>query len=311
MELPTTNPAQRRLVEELLGWGQPRPAVDHRWVADLRRRIEDAVADAVADAVDGTTLDSPLYLGKSALDALVCDGRYLDHIAGRFEWSAAALVGKLAHRAIDLDWACERTQPPAELVARAWEEFLRDDPGAAAFLAGLDPIEAAELRQQAEQLTLDFRDAWPPLSAAIRGLVHPRFERRIEVSLAGGRVRLSGVPDLLLGRADGGRCRMLVVDFKTGLPAEAQQRQELRFYALLVTLRYGVPPFRWAAFYVPEGRWDAEDLDPALLDSAAERVIDGVRRAVALRSGPATELRLVPGAYCRWCGRAPTCPAVG
>jgi hypothetical protein len=90
-----------------------------------------------------------------------------------------------------------------------------------------------------------------------------------------------------------------------------QERQDLRFYGLLSTLKYGVAPWRWATFYVAECAWDLEDSSEELLFTAVDRVADAVRRAVRLRwhRPPEADLRLEPGPPCNWCGRAPTCPA--
>ena len=44
----TTTPAQRRLVDEVLAWGQERPRVPADAVAELRALLEDAVGGVVA-----------------------------------------------------------------------------------------------------------------------------------------------------------------------------------------------------------------------------------------------------------------------
>jgi hypothetical protein len=83
---------------------------------------------------------------------------------------------------------------------------------------------------------------------------------------------------------------------------------DLRFYALLETLRVGVPPFRLASFYLDSGEWRGEDLDEDLLWSTTYRVADGLDRLVALRLGgrPPT---VSPGPGCRFCPVRPECPA--
>ena len=83
--------------------------------------------------------------------------------------------------------------------------------------------------------------------------------------------------------------------------------EDLRFYALLETLRVGVPPFRVASWYLDSGHWHAEDVDEDLLAAAARRTADGVRTLVDLRLGrrpPAVS----PGPVCTWCPARETCP---
>ncbi len=121
--------------------------------------------------------------------------------------------------------------------------------------------------------------------------------------MADGRVRLQGTLDLLVDshRRDD-RARALVVDFKTGMPRSDHDRAEVRFYALLTALATGRLPFRWATFYVTEGRPEAEDLHDAHLDATIRRVVDAVRQAARLaavgrRAGGAAAPRwaVVPG----------------
>ncbi len=304
MPLELTTPAHERLVAELLAWDEPRPTVDPALAPRLRAFLEDGLAEVAARIPAG----EGVYVGKWSLDALVCDGWYRARQDEPFRWSVAAARGKLAHRAIEVDWKLRRSHEAGVVVDHAWGELAsdqRDD--LAGFLNTVDEVGAAELRHDAAQLVTEFRDTWPtlPWSAA------PRLEQAIRVRLADGRVTLSGTPDLVLGTVRDDRCRMLLVDFKTGRRKPQQERDELRFYALLSTLKYGVPPWRWGAYYVAEGAWDVEDLDPDALVAAARRVLAGVEQAVRLQIERAAEAdwRLRGGAHCAWCARAATCPA--
>lgn len=298
---PTT-PAQSRLLEELLAVGAARPPADLALAPRLRDRIERDIAPAVQHIPDGERLT----LHKSALAALACDGRYLDHVAEVFSWSVPAFRGKLAHRAIELDWRSGRRLAPDRVVEHAWGELL-DEPGSAAFLGTLPALDAAVLRTDAEHLVTEMRDVWP----VIPSTWSPRTERRLGATFADGAVHIRGTTDLTIGRVTAGRRQVIVVDLKTGWRRAQQDRRDLRLYALLLTLKHGVAPFRVATYYVTEGAWDTEDVTEDTLETAVRQVVDGVHRAVALRfPGPGgSELRLEPGAYCRWCARAPECPA--
>ena len=81
----------------------------------------------------------------------------------------------------------------------------------------------------------------------------------------------------------------------------------MRFYALLMTLRFGVPPYRVASLFLDSGEWQAEDVTEETLFHAADRVVATARAAAALMNG--REAVLTAGVYCGWCPRAETCPA--
>ncbi len=81
----------------------------------------------------------------------------------------------------------------------------------------------------------------------------------------------------------------------------------MRFYALLMTLRFGVPPYRVASFFLESGAWQAEDVTEEALMHAADRVVAAARTAAALANG--REPSLSAGPYCGWCPRAAVCPA--
>ncbi|MCA1784339.1 MAG: PD-(D/E)XK nuclease family protein [Intrasporangiaceae bacterium] len=171
------------------------------------------------------------------------------------------------------------------------------------------PDRAQELRAELTDLLEGFREVWPPLPAE---RVRLRTEEAIGVSLADGRVRLFGRPDLIVdSRHQDDHARTLLVDLKTGRPRSEHDRHELRFYALLVTLARGRPPFRWATYYVTEGRHEAEDYRPDVLEATARRVIDGARQLVRLGvrdpDGGEQELRLRAGSWCFMCQREPDC----
>lgn len=63
-------------------------------------------------------------------------------------------------------------------------------------------------------------------------------------------------------------------------------------------------------YYLDEASWEHEDVTYDHLEAVARTVADKVLRAGALVHPPPTEhLRLVAGTACRWCSRAPSCPA--
>lgn len=292
---------QARVRSELLSWDQPRPPVDPGLAARLRASLQAGLAKVVVPEGE------QLFLGKTALASLVCDGRFLDLGEQPFRWSAPMLRGTLAHKAIETDWRTGRESSADACVQWAWSELAQVNGSLADALNDLDEIGARVLRSEAEQDVLDMRAAWPQMPSS----VEMRFEPALRVTSADGRIAIQGRPDLVLGRLDADVSRMLVLDFKTGTPRPDTELQEARLYALLATLRYGTAPFRWGVFNVPESSWVTEDLDEEALRSAVRRVVDGAARAAELSFGSVAEAdqSLVAGPWCSWCSREPFCDA--
>jgi hypothetical protein len=127
----------------------------------------------------------------------------------------------------------------------------------------------------------------------------PRTETSLRAELCGGMVVLSGRVDLSLGAPDGTRAGRVLVDLKTGTTAPGHLH-DLRFYALLETLRCGVPPLRLASSYLEEGRLAVEDVDEDVLEAALRRVVRGARAVLELRLG-LRSAAVTPNPACRWC----------
>jgi hypothetical protein len=97
----------------------------------------------------------------------------------------------------------------------------------------------------------------------------------------------------------------VLLDMKTGRFA-ANHQDDLRFYALLETLRLGTPPRALASYYLDAGRLQVELVTERLLVTAAERVVGAARAMVDLRTA-AREPVLKAGPPCNWCPALPTC----
>jgi hypothetical protein len=294
-------PSQRRTMDGLIEAGA-RPAVPADLVPGLRSRIEETVRRY--------PLSEPLWLGKSSLNDLGrCPGLFDAVRAGErapFAYSARFAAGRLAHKAVELEVAGREDRDPHDLVEEASLRLVEDD-AFRTYWRALEPIRRDENLMEAAKTLELFRATLPPLRLMRRQLA-PSTEWHVRVELQGGALVLSGTLDLVLGVSTPGepaRPSRLAIDVKTGR-AWPEHAEDMRFYALLLALRFGVPPYRVATLYLDSGEWQAEDVDARVLDRAADRVIEAVTVAAESQAGHPLALR--PGPYCTWCPRARTCP---
>jgi hypothetical protein len=99
----------------------------------------------------------------------------------------------------------------------------------------------------------------------------PRTAERVSVPLAGGRVVLHGVFDLLIGAPEPGAAALCAVALATSGPWSVARRR-LHLLALLETIRSGTPPFRVGLLHTGEGRYGVEDVTEEHLRAVAAQV---------------------------------------
>jgi RecB family exonuclease len=291
------NPAQRSVLDALRAPERPRPRYDPGLRAELRTHLEAELSHLAA------LLDGPAFVSKKALgDVLACEAHHVAEVGTPFEWNVAIARGVVVHRAIQLGVFRRDAPPPLELVDDAIDR-LADDPDAplADYLLGLPEAERAELRGAAAEVVSSFAELWPPLSRHWM----PRTETAVRAELCGGKVVLSGRVDLSLGAPEGDRAGRVLVDLKTG-GSSAGHLHDLRFYALLETMRSGVPPLRLATSYLEAGDLAVEEVDEDVLEAAVRRTVQGAKAVVELRLGlrsPAVR----PNPACRWCPARTSC----
>lgn len=294
---------QQRTLEDLMAGGATeRPVFDaglpDRLRADLDARLQ-PVTEVLRDGED-------LWITKARLVELHgrCEGLYLSNVLGEgeFRFSLKLAIGNLVHRAVQVG-VYRRNLTETELVETSLEQLCTDD-NFAEFCNELSEADRAELEAEGVRQTMLFRSLFPPFEKSWT----PAVELPLSAELLGGKVVLRARPDICLGTMDPEepmRARRLLLELKTGYDSPDHD-EDVRFYALVATLRFGVPPFRVATVNLETGGWRVQEVTEELLTSAARRVADGCIRAAALLAGAEPSLR--PGAWCGWCPRSLVCP---
>jgi hypothetical protein len=290
------SPVQQEVLDQLRSPDRP------RFRDDLRDHLAAELDSALSPLADRAP--EPVFVSKHRLGLVHgCETRYLAEERQPFAWSPPTARGVVAHKAIELLVGWPRTPHPLDLVAGALESLERDQfSSLQPYLTGLAPAERAELIAAANEKVAAFLETFPPLKRAWR----PVTESRVRVEVAGGRVILAGKIDLSLGQAlEGTIAGKVIIDLKTGAPRPVHV-EDLRYYALLETLRIGVPPRLLVNYHLDAGRPRSEPVTEELLWSTARRVVDGVAVMVELAEAdrPPT---VVPSWACRWCPALPDC----
>lgn len=284
------NPAQQR-TREVLGSGGSLP----EFPADIGPCLREQLERELAPLVDGLPDHTDLAINKHLLSLVHgCEARMVAEEAAGFVVTVPVARGCVAHKAIELGIHWRGEGRPLELVDEALARLTERDHWLTDWLRTCSEADRAELRSEAGDRVTKFFECFPPLLAAWR----PVTESSLVVELLDGRTWLRGKVDLTIGRAQGTGAGKVIIDLKTGGAAPGH-RDDLRFYALLETIRIGVPPRLLASYYLDQGVAQPEVVTVGLLEATLARTVDGVRRIVALRSGQAPVKR--PSRSCRWC----------
>jgi PD-(D/E)XK nuclease superfamily protein len=294
---------QQRTWDRLIVAGS-RPA----FPADLPQRLRDRIEGAVREL----ELSGPLWLGKDKLkDHGRCEGTFLSKLleeAPPFSLNARSAAGTLLHKAVEAEVGAKEPVDPHGLAELATRRLMEREERFAEYWTSLEPSDRDEIAMETVRRIAQFQASFPPLREFRRELV-PMSEFRVKAEFLGGDLVVSGQIDLVLGSPDPldpTRATRIAIDLKTS-EARPEYVEDLRLYALLLTLRFGVPPFRTASLFLDSGEWQPEDVTDEVLVHAADRVIAAARSAASLMAGAEPDLR--PGPWCGWCPRAEVCPA--
>jgi CRISPR/Cas system-associated exonuclease Cas4 (RecB family) len=287
------NPMQQSVVDVLgkpVGW-VPLPIT----VVDaVRAQLE----IALAPLAEKLTPERPLFISKSSLTTVHgCEAHFVASLDS-FEWTILNVRGTVMHKAVELSINWRGPVEPADLVDEALARLEDEESrGPSEFIAQLSPGERAQLRSYAVDLYTKFEESFPPLKASWR----PVTESAARVELFGGAIFLSTRVDLTLG-APGSK---VIIDLKSGR-IYSNHREDLRFYALVESLRSGQAPRRLATYSLESARADVEEVSEGVLQAAVRRVVDGANAIYELTRED-REPKLNPGSQCRWCPLKDSC----
>jgi PD-(D/E)XK nuclease superfamily len=242
------SPVQRRTVSDLLDADGGR-AFPSGLARELRQELEAGVAPFLP------WRGVPLSLSKERLNVLArCEGLFDADLRGErppFEHNPASAAGTLAHKSIELDVRSTQERGSGEIVQVAAHRLERDR-RFRPYWEGLPEPRRVALLERSEGSVARFRSSFPPVRG-FRRKSAPVTELWLETSAGGGAVMLRGKVDLLVGASRTGLATPVLIDLKDGRPS-LDHAEDMRLYALLYTLRTGVPPFRVATFLLASGR---------------------------------------------------------
>ena len=286
----TLNPTQQATFDRLSATRGQRPSFPSEVAVDLREELHARLGPI------SERLDEQLFLNKYQLDRVLgCEVRPEDE----FEWSAPKARGTVGHKAIELSIMRRDEPAPLDLVDDAIASLVAEQRSLGDWIATQDPSTVARVRAEANTTLVGFLETWPPIEKkwwpVLEGTMTADF----------GQVRLSGRPDLTIGRAQGTLAGKVVVDFKTGR-MHASHVADLRFYALIDTIRIGTPPRMLATSYLDSGQLFTEDVTVDLLHATVDRVVDAAGRIATLAAEERDPVKR-PGIPCRWCSIQAEC----
>jgi hypothetical protein len=234
-----------------------------------------------------------LWVSKGFLSKVHgCEVRHL--APDDFAWKPATAAGFVAHKAIELSLNWRGEPYPAAVVDDALARLVDQPDNRGAYVAGLTDGEWAELRSRAIDRTTKFLQDFPPLPLAAQ----PVLEAAARWKPA-GTIEFTGKVDLVVGKPSGRESRLLIIDFKSG-NASFHHRDDLRFYALVQTLRQQVPPRKLVTYYLDYADSEVEDVTEGTLQAALTRALEGIARHIELTVEGRPPLKKV-GVACRWC----------
>jgi hypothetical protein len=241
----------------LRGDAATRPRFDPGLAGGLRAWLEDAAYDVVAARGEHA---APLFLGPRQLLGSH-DEQHEDDGTATDRPDLSRLVHTLLRQLVHTG---EIHDPLADAL-----DALRAS-GDEADVRQLESLPATARTALAETLALHARNLRALVPRFAPGWM-PRTNDRVAIPLAGGRVVLHGMFDLVVGLPQPRTASLCALGLSTGGPW-AVARRALHYLSLLETLRSGAPPFRLALLESASGRYGVEDVREEHLRAIASHI---------------------------------------
>lgn len=293
MEQPL-NPLQETILDEIrlpAGW-EPLPAA-------ITDSLEAELTKALSPLKGRFTADAQLRITKHMLATVHgCEAHFLAQHAEPFAWNINTVRGTIAHKGIEILLNLPSPIAPGDLADAAMQSVAENPRESAAdFINGLALADRAELRSAVVVYLTTYMECFPPLKSSWK----PVVEYPVTFSLFDQSIVLSARMDLVIGVLG----RKVILDIKTGrtLPVH---RDDLRFYALVETLRSRRAPRMTGTYSLESARLESEPVTEGMLRAAVKRTAHGAI-AVAELLGKDRSPEVRAGAQCRWCPLADTC----
>jgi hypothetical protein len=292
------NPLQQAVIDALGVPSDWEPLPPHI-VSD----IEEQLAHELAPIQGLFTAENPLRVNKHHIATVHgCEKYHVLNRQSQFAWNINTVRGTIAHKGIELLLNWRGPVVPADIVDAAITSVAENPRESASdFIVSLPAHELAELRGAVLGAVTNFLECFPP----IRPQWRPMVEYSASYSLFDGSVIFTSRMDLVLG----GPGRKVLIDLKTGRLTPTH-RDDLRFYALIETLRSRQAPRSLGSYSLDSARLDSEDVTEGLLQSAVRRTAHGTL-LIADLALKTREPELRPGFQCRWCPINDTCAEGG
>ncbi len=247
----------------LRGGDGARPLFDPGLAGGLRAWLEDAAFAAGADRGDGA---GPLVLGpRRVLGSTGGPGGAADRDDGMpsDEIVLSRVVHALFRQLVNVGTLDDPLDDALEALRAEGER-------AGGVVRHIESLAGAARATLSEVVSLHADHLMALVPRLASGWL-PRTDDRVSVPLAGGRIVLQGVFDLLIGVPATGQASLCAMGVSTGGPWP-RERRALHYLALLETLRSGTPPFRLALLESASGRYGVEDVREEHLVAMASHV---------------------------------------
>jgi hypothetical protein len=271
-------PADRGTGAEVLallrGDASTRPRFDPGLAGGLRAWLEDAAYDVVAARGEHAPR---LFLGPRQLLGSSDESQEFDDASGVGGGGGASdrlLLSRLVHALLrQLVHTGEIHDPLADAL-----DALRAG-GDEADVRAIELLPEAAQTGLAETLALHARNLGGLVPRFAPGWM-PRTNDRVAIPLAGGRIILHGMFDLVVGLPQPRTASLCALGLSTSGPWAAARRS-LHYLSLLETLRSGAPPFRLALLESASGRYGVEDVREEHLRAIASHIAAWLAQATA------------------------------